>query len=139
MAIGITCLNDNVYTRGASTWLPGHVVKFTTDAPEVAVEEPTAEAALPQRLALLAGGPNPFRGAALLRYTVPREMKLSLSVYDRAGRKVTSLFSGLAQPGVRAAAWNGRDDQGRRVGQGVYFWRLESETTTLTRKTIKID
>ena len=139
MAIGITCLDDNAYTRGASTWVPGHAVKFTTDAPEVAVKEPAAGTALPQRLALLASAPNPFRGKTQLRYAVPREMKLSLSVYDRAGRKVKALFRGLAQPGVRTAAWNGCDDQGRRVAQGVYFYRLESETATLTRKAIKID
>ena len=139
MAIGITCLNDNAYTRGASTWVPGHAVKFTTDMPEVAVKEPAAGTALPQRLALLANGPNPFRGKTQIRYAVPREMKLSLSVYDRAGRKVKALFRGLAQPGVRTAAWNGCDDQGRRVAQGVYFWRLENETATLTRKAIKID
>jgi hypothetical protein len=139
MAIGVTCVNDDVCTRGASSWVPGHAVRFTTDAPEVAVKEPATDAGLPQRLALLANAPNPFRGVTQLRFAVPREMRLSLSVYDRAGRKVTSLFSGLAQPGVRVAAWNGRDDQGRRVGQGVYFWRLESETTTLTRKAIKMD
>jgi hypothetical protein len=139
MAIGVTCVNNSIYTRGASSWVPGHVVKYTTDVPHVAVEEPAAEAALPQRLALLASGPNPFRGKTQLRYAVPRAMRLSLSVYDRAGRKVASLFSGLAQPGVRSAAWNGCDDQGRLVAQGVYFYRLESETATLTRKAIKVD
>jgi len=139
MGIGIACLNDDAYTRGASAWVPGHAIKFTTAAPRVAVEEPAAEAAYPQRLALLANSPNPFRGATRLRYAVPREMKLSLSIYDRSGRKVTSLFSGLAQPGVRTADWNGRDDAGRRVAQGVYFWRLESETATLTRKAIRIE
>jgi hypothetical protein len=139
MTIGVTCLNDNVYTRGASAWVPGHAVKFTTDVPNVAVEEPAAGAALPQRLALLASAPNPFRGAVLLSYAVPREMRLSLSVYDRAGRKVTSPFSGIAQPGVHVAAWDGRDSRGRRAAQGVYFWRLESENITLTRKAIKLD
>jgi len=139
MTIGVTCVNDNIYTRGASSWVPGHVVKYTTDVPHVAVEEPAAGAALPQRLALLASAPNPFRGTIQLRYAVPREMKLSLSVYDRAGRRVASLFSGLAQAGVRVAAWDGRDDQGRRAAQGVYFWRLESETTALTRKAIKLN
>jgi flagellar hook assembly protein FlgD len=83
--------------------------------------------------------PNPFRGAVLLRYAVPREMNLSLSVYDRAGRKVKSLFSGLARPGVSVATWDGRDEQGRSVAQGVYFYRIESEDATLTRKAIKID
>ena len=137
--IFIQCLFDGTYTRGASTWSPGHAIKFTTDVPQVAVEEPAAEAGLPQRLALLGSAPNPFRGATLLRYAVPREMNLSLSVYDGAGRKVTDLFRGLARPGVRTAVWNGRDSQGRRVAQGIYFYRLESDDATLTRKAIKID
>jgi len=138
-AVYIQCLYDGSYTRGASTWNPGHAIKFTTDAPHVAVAEPADKAGLPQRLALLAGAPNPFRSATRLSYAVPREMNLSLSVYDDAGRKVKNLFSGLARPGVRTATWDGRDEQGRRVGQGIYFYRLESEDAALTRKAIKID
>ncbi len=137
--IGISALFNTTYTKGASPWIPGHAIKFTTDVPKVAVEEPAVGTALPQRLALLPSAPNPFRDAARLRYAVPREMKLSLSVYDRTGRRVKVLFSGLAQPGIRTAAWDGRDDQGRHAAQGVYFWRLESESTTITRKAIKID
>ena len=138
-AIGISALFNATYPRGASPWVPGHAVKFTTDAPYLAVQEPATAAGLPLRLALLAGGRNPFRGEAVVRYAVPREMNLSLSVYDRAGRKVKSLFSGLDQPGVRTATWDGRDEQGRRVAQGVYFYRLESDDATLTRKAVKID
>jgi hypothetical protein len=139
MAIGITCVNDNAYTRGASPWVPGHAVKYTTDTPLVAVEERADGAALPMRLALLANAPNPFRGWTRLNYAVPQSMQLELAVFDRAGRKVRSLFSGLAEPGIRTAAWNGRDEQGQSVAQGVYFYRLKGENTTLTRKTIKVD
>ena len=138
-SVGITELFNATYTKGASPWVPGHAIKFTTDVPKVAVKEPAAGTALPQRLALLANAPNPFRDATRLRYTVPREMKLSLSVYDRTGRRVKRLFSGVVQPGVRTAMWNGRDELGRSVAQGIYFWRLESETTSLTRKAIKIE
>jgi hypothetical protein len=46
-------------------------------------------------------------------------------------------------PGGLAAAVSDRsdgcDNTGRRVAPGVYFWRLKSETTTITRKAIKID
>jgi hypothetical protein len=139
MTIGVTCVNDNIYTRGASLWVPGHVVKYTTDVPHVAVAEPAWDMTQLSSIGIVSQAPNPFRGATLLRYAVPREMRLSLAVYDRAGRKVTTLFSGLSQPGIRTAAWDGRDDQGRRASQGVYFWRLESESTPLTRKAIKID
>jgi hypothetical protein len=138
-AVGITELFNAAYTKGASPLVPGHAIKFTTDVPKVAVKEPVAATGLPRRLALHANAANPFRGVTQLRYTVPCEMKLALSVYDRTGRKVKGLFSGIVQPGVRTAVWDGRDDQGHRAPQGVYFWRLESEDATLTRKAIKID
>ena len=138
-AVGITALFNATYTKGASPWVPGHVIRFTTDAPKVAVEEPVAAAAPPRRLALLASAPNPFRCVTRLRYAVPREMRLSLAVYDRAGRRVAGLFSGPAQPGVHAVTWNGRDERGRRVAQGVYFCRLASDGATLTSKVIKTD
>jgi hypothetical protein len=139
MAIGVTCVNDNVYTRGASSWVPEHTVKYTTDAPRLAVEERAAGAVLPQRLSLSVRGSNPFRGRARLSYAVPHTMKLDLAVFDRTGRKVAGLFSGIAEPGVRTAVWDGRDDQGRSVAQGVYFYRLTGENANLTRKTIKVD
>ena len=50
-----------------------------------------------------------------------------------------NLFSGLAQPGVRTAYWDDRDEQGRRVAPGIYVYRLETDDATLTRKAIKID
>jgi hypothetical protein len=137
-AIGITAVFDTVCDEAASHWVPGHAIKFTTDAPKV-VDRPAAEAALPSRLTLLTTAPNPFRGASRLRYGVPSEMRLSLSVYDLTGRKVANLFSGLAQPGIHLAVWNGRDAHGRRVAQGVYFYRLESGQATLTRTVIKMD
>jgi hypothetical protein len=138
-AVFIQCLYNGTYTRGASTWNPGHAIRFTTDPPSVAIAEPSAGAGLPGRLALLGSSPNPFRGATVLRYAAPREMDLSLSVFDGAGRKVAGLFRGRARPGIRTATWDGRDGQGRRVGQGVYFYRLEGDNTTLTRKAIKLD
>jgi len=139
-AVGITELFNGTYTKGASPFVAGHAVKFTTDVPGTAVAEPVAGADLPQRLALLAGAPNPFRGATMLRYAVPREMNLLLAVYDRAGRRVRNLFGPQSlTPGTHSLTWDGRDEQGHRVAQGVYFFRLESDDATLTRKAIKLD
>ena len=46
---------------------------------------------------------------------------------------------GLAGEHVKWARIGGAAVYNRRVAPGVYFWRLESESTTLTRKAIKID
>jgi hypothetical protein len=139
--IGITCLNSGSYHRGAATIVPGMAIKYTTNPPRarVSLEDPGNSVAVPTRLALLRTSPNPFRGRTMLTYAVPREMELTLAVYDPSGRRVANLFKGLAQPGIRTALWNGRDVRGRRVGQGVYFYRLEADGVSLVRKVVTVE
>jgi len=139
--IGINCLTDGSYHRGAAALTPGMTIKYTTNPPRprVGVVDAGNRVTQPTRLALLGSIPNPFRSRTMLSYSVPGEMKLKLGIYDPSGRKVAELFSGTAEPGIHAACWNGCDSRGRRVGQGVYFYRLESEGTTLVRKTVMVE
>jgi hypothetical protein len=84
--------------------------------------------------------PDPMRGQATIRFSIPGRTRASVSIRSATGAVVRILSgpSSLA-PGIYSLTWDGRDDQGRRVARSVYFWRLESETTTLTRKAIKIE
>lgn len=65
--------------------------------------------------------PNPFayRTTILYRLAVPSEF--SLRIYDPSGRLVRTLVEGRVPGGAHEAAWDGRDEQGRLVGPGVYF------------------
>jgi hypothetical protein len=47
---------------------------------------------------------------------------------------VRDLVQGPQGPGMHLAQWDGRDDAGRRVQSGVYFYRLQVGTESLTRK-----
>ena len=44
--------------------------------------------------------------------------------------------NGELSAGPHAVDWNGRDDAGQRVASGIYFYRLRSETTVLTRRMV---
>jgi len=50
---------------------------------------------------------------------------VELSVYDVGGRLVRSLADGPWAAGRHVAAWDGRNEKGRRVAGGVYLMRLE--------------
>jgi hypothetical protein len=58
--------------------------------------------------------PNPFRSIMQIRYGSSGDL-LRLSIYDAAGRLVRRL------PAARIAAWDGRDQRGRRLPAGTYF------------------
>jgi hypothetical protein len=84
--------------------------------------------------------PDPMRGVATIRFSVPRRTQASITVRSATGALVRVLSGPQSlTPDTYSLSWDGRDDMGRRVGQGVYFWRLECEGKTLTRKAVKID
>ena len=54
-------------------------------------------------------------------------MAVSLRVYDVSGRLVDVLVDGeIAQPGRNEVVWRGRDELGRQLPAGTYFYRLEA-------------
>ncbi len=71
--------------------------------------------------------PNPFRSNAEIRLSLPQSGDASLEIFDATGRKVRTLFEGAA-PSTPVLRWDGRDDAGRDVGSGVYFYRVSSAT-----------
>jgi hypothetical protein len=92
----------------------------------------------PATLSFARPEPNPARGATTLRYALPAEAHVVLSIYDASGRRVRLLASGVSAAGEHAAAWDLRDDGGNAVGAGLYFARLEAGGRTFTRRVIAL-
>jgi hypothetical protein len=80
--------------------------------------------------------PNPFNPSTLIEYTLDKNERVVLAVYDVKGRLVRILVKRRKGPGVYAAEWNGLDDRNRPLTSGVYFYRLRTESRVLTRKAI---
>jgi flagellar hook assembly protein FlgD len=59
-----------------------------------------------------------------------------LSVYNILGKKVVSLVDKQQPAGSHLVTWDGRDSDGRMVGSGVYFYRIESGDFSKTYKMI---
>ncbi len=95
---------------------------------------------LPKVVALERPVPDPMTGAATIRFSLPRRAQASVSICSAAGALVRVLSGAQSlAPNTYSLLWDGRDEQGRRVARGVYFWRLETDNSTLTRKAIKIE
>ena len=70
--------------------------------------------------------PNPFRTQTAIRYSLPAQSKVSLIVYDISGREVRNLIDENKEPGLYTSNWDGKDNQGKSVSSGVYFYRLKT-------------
>jgi hypothetical protein len=74
---------------------------------------------IPLTFKLFQNSPNPFTRNTTIRYSVPRNEKVSLSVYDASGRCVRTLVNEEKKPGYHNVSFDGR-----RLGTGVYFTRF---------------
>jgi len=83
--------------------------------------------------ALIDNHPNPFNPTTSISFDLPQAEKVRLTVFSVAGKHVATLLAGPLASGRHSIAWHGRDDQGRTVSSGAYFYRLEAGGITDTR------
>ena len=82
----------------------------------------------------LVSTPNPFSANTTIRYLVPRNGPVTLTVYDTRGRLVRTLAQGHHERGTWRVHWDGLDGSGRRVGNGVYFVNLNVAGESSSRR-----
>ncbi len=75
---------------------------------------------------LLSIHPNPFNANARITWQQKAETASSLRIYDLKGRLVKTLLTDHKASGIRSAAWDGTDDTGKSVANGIYFCRLNA-------------
>lgn len=78
------------------------------------------------RTGLAMAFPNPFDDATTLRFGLASPGRVSLVVFDIAGRRVRKLLDGSLPSGERIVSWDGRDDAGLRLAPGAYVVRFEA-------------
>jgi hypothetical protein len=94
--------------------------------------------ALPTSFALGQSYPNPMVGGATFKYALPRDVAVSLRVYNVSGQLVKTLVSGTEKAGYKQVSWEGRSEQGHRVSAGVYFYRMQAGDFTATKKLVVV-
>jgi hypothetical protein len=92
------------------------------------------------RTSLADFAPNPLvTGAAgRIQFTMAREGRAKIDVFDIEGRLVKSVFQGVAKEGINEAFWNGTNEAGTQVASGVYFYRLRSADEDLSKKMVVV-
>ena len=78
--------------------------------------------------------PNPFNPTTTISYSIPKDNKVELKVYNIKGQLVKTLVKDQLEAGTHKAVWNGDNDTGKRVSSGVYLYRLESGGRAKVRK-----
>ncbi|UCH84754.1 MAG: T9SS type A sorting domain-containing protein [Candidatus Latescibacterota bacterium] len=82
--------------------------------------------------------PNPFNPETSIEFSLDHEQRVTLSIFDVAGRLVVTLVDEVMPAGPHRTQWSGRNDRGATSPSGVYFVRLSSGDRSITRKAVKL-
>ena len=94
------------------------------------------KAIIPNSYALHQNYPNPFNPITSLRYDLPEQAQVTLTIYDLIGREVTQLVNTTQVAGFKSVQWDGTDSMGKPVSGGVYLYQIRADEFVQTRKMV---
>lgn len=109
----------------------GHV-----DLSIVGLEEPQTQVV--EKFYLAQNYPNPFNPATQIKYSVNKLGNYELTVYNLLGEKVRMLLSSQLSPGQYSVNWDGKNESGKVVASGIYFYRLSGKDLSIIKKMVLI-
>ncbi len=75
--------------------------------------------------------PNPFNPETTIEFSLKEQSYTQLSIYNLKGQKVKTLVNAQLDKGNHSTTWKGDDDNGSKVGSGVYFYKLQVNGKTI--------
>lgn len=85
----------------------------------------------PKIFSLSQNYPNPFNAGTIIHYDLPKPGSVTLDVFNLLGQRIHRLVKKNQSAGSYSINWDGRDQSGRFVGSGIYFYVIKLDNETL--------
>jgi len=89
---------------------------------------------IPETFSLAQNYPNPFNARTVIRYALPRDSKVKISIYNILGQRVKVLLNEYQSAGHKTVIWDGKNQKGKEVASGVYFYKIKADDFTSSKK-----
>lgn len=91
---------------------------------------------LPGKFKLEQNYPNPFTSATVVPFELRAQSDIQVTIFDILGRVVRKITASAQTAGAHSILWDGRNDAGRRVSSGIYFYTLRASGESRTKRMI---
>jgi len=134
----------NVYVAWDGSRITVHPVEifFALGKPTNTIVTEPLPNVIPKTFKLFQNYPNPFNPTTIIRYTIPdgdregRPHRTTLKIYNLLGQEIRKLVGEEQRPGFYTICWDGKDYNGKKMGSGIYFCRLQCGDYVATRKLV---
>jgi len=83
--------------------------------------------------------PNPFNPSTTILYDILEPCEVRLDIYNTRGQKIRTLIDAPINHGHHSVVFDGKDDHGRGISSGVYFYRFKAGKYLATRKMLLME
>ena len=80
--------------------------------------------------------PNPFNPLTIIRYNLPEDAMVNITIYDMMGRQVKTLVNASQTAGYKTIHWNATNDKNRSVSAGLYLYAIQAGEFRQTKKMV---
>ena len=91
---------------------------------------------IPEEFSLRQNYPNPFNPVTTLRYDIPENSHVTITIYDMLGRQVKTLINQTQDAGYRSIIWDATNDYGKPVSAGLYLYQIQAGEYMQTKKMV---
>jgi len=91
---------------------------------------------LPVAFNLYNNFPNPFNPVTALRYDLPVDALVNITIYNMIGREVRTLVNTTQDAGFKSVIWDATNNQGKPVSAGVYLYQIQTGEFVQTKKMV---
>jgi len=78
--------------------------------------------------------PNPFNPNTTIEFTIPKEDRVKIRIYDTTGQLISEIVNNEYNTGTHSVSWNGTNSFGHKVASGVYVYTLETGNHKISKK-----
>jgi len=80
--------------------------------------------------------PNPFNPTTNIEFLLSRPEQVKIEIFNILGQKVRTLVDQYLKAGHKVVDWDGKDDLGKGVSSGIYFYRIKTSEFSQTKKMV---
>jgi len=91
---------------------------------------------LPKEFSLAQNYPNPFNPQTVIKYALPHDCEVKITIYNVLGQKVRTLVDEYQNAGYKRVEWDSKNERGEEIASGVYFYRIKAAEFTESKKMV---
>lgn len=116
--------------------MPSNIPNIDFNFPSAVGDEENQPNARPTEFELSQNYPNPFNPGTQIEYTLQKRAQVNLEIYNLLGQKVKTLVDDYQSVGAHQILWDGKNEQDKSVASGIYFYKLEVNGVSQTKRMV---